>query len=200
MPAWWRSCPAMIYARARTVISRLFAVPLRASAAASKPRNRAIVARRTASRSARRSGSDPGLLVEPRERLCVAAGEPQRAIAEHALAVAQVPHDFLDAPLARGVAVQRSGLGQGGEQRLRVAPLLFEDREQVADRDLRDVGAVKRRVLGGLGTRDEGGAHAARRGRFGPARLAAAGRAPRARAMRARASGMRRISFSRWSR
>src|SRR3989442_777316 len=80
------------------------------------------------------------------------------------------------------------------------APVPLEQCEQVAVGDLPHVRAVKRRVLGGVGPRDRGGGHAAFPGRLGRAGLPAGALIPRTRASLAWASGIRRISFSRWSR
>src|SRR5436309_2632604 len=45
-------------------------------------------------------GGDIGVLIESRERCFVAARDPQGAVCHDPLGIRQVPHDFLDAPLA----------------------------------------------------------------------------------------------------
>src|SRR6266568_2101440 len=110
----------MIQASARTVIGLLLAVPRRSRASASSPENSAMVARRTASSSAARS-----------LRVRVRPPEREGAVAEHALGVHHVADHLFDAPLPRRVAVQGLGLGQAGEQLLGLAPLVFEERQEV---------------------------------------------------------------------
>src|SRR5207302_11323980 len=84
--------------------------------------------------------------------------------------------------------MQGLGLGQAGEQLLGLAPLVFEERQEVSLRDLREVGLIVRHVFGRLGARDRGGGHATVRGPLAVPALSLAG--PGTRASRAWASGI----------
>src|SRR5580704_4970282 len=53
---------------------------------------------------------DIRILIETRERRMVIAGEPQGPVHENPLAIDDVAEEFLDAPFARRIAMQRAGL------------------------------------------------------------------------------------------
>src|SRR3989449_9642045 len=124
--------------------------------------------------------------------------EREGAVAEHALGVHQVADYLFDAPLPRRVAMQGLGLGQAGEQLLGLAPLVFEERQEVSLRDLREVGLIVRHVFGRLGARDRRGGHATLRGPLAVPALSLAGAGNRA--SRDRASGIRMMTCSSFSR
>ena len=60
-PMWWRSCPAMMYASARTVTGLPEAMPLRTQAASSKLWNNSMLAERRWRYWSRSAGHSSGL-------------------------------------------------------------------------------------------------------------------------------------------
>jgi hypothetical protein len=69
--------------------------------------------------------------VVARERGGVAAREPQRAVAEHALAVRDVPDHFLEGPRVRRVQHARVRFAHGAEEREHLIELRREHRQRV---------------------------------------------------------------------
>ena len=86
------------------------------------------------------------VLIEARKRSVEAARKPERAGDEEALAVVQVSQDVPDAPLVGGVAMERSILRDGLQQRQRFGQLVLEDPADVARSDLVDVREVGTRL------------------------------------------------------
>ena len=105
------------------------------------------------------AAGDVGILVEALDRRRIAPSEPQSAIAEDALRIADVSHDFFDAPFPGCVAREGLRLRNAAQQRGGLAAVAHQRLQEIAVGDLADVGAVIGIVLGGRGTWDRGGRH-----------------------------------------
>jgi hypothetical protein len=91
------------------------------------------------------------VLLEPGQGIAVAAREAQRAIAEDALGVGHVAHDFLDAPLALLVAEVAFPLRQPVQEGQGPLELLLQEEAHVALGHQAHVTAVIGQVLAGIG-------------------------------------------------
>src|ERR1700757_2323148 len=86
-------------------------------------------------------GADGGdVLVKAGERRVKAAREPERTHCEEPFRVVHVAKHLADAPLVRGVAVERSFLGNASKETDRIVQLRDHRAEAIVTLDLVDVG------------------------------------------------------------